>query len=366
MKATIVVSSISPGSGLSKYVLSLTKLLSDSGHSVSVITTHSDDVSYEYDMLKKCGNVDHHHFGNLSKIRKYMSVVSTIRQTKPDIIINNYNAVLQYVLPFISRETKVVHILHNDTEDFYRIGAINGRHVSGWIAPTQAIAENFNRFTYGKYESRVHIIPHGVEAPAINNRKEKTSERLEMIYVGVLYEHKGVKILPAILHKLREAGNNFHFTIVGKGILRDWLEENLKTFIEDGSVEFTGVVPSETVYELQSKADVFLYPTHLDAFGLVIAEAMINGTIPVITHLKGITDNLVDDGINGFLIEQDDVDGFVEKISLLIKDKRLLERMKTEATKKAENKFSMAEMSRNYLNYLNNLVQKQQWTTGSK
>ena len=118
----------------------------------------------------------------------------------------------------------------------------------------------------------------------------------------------------------------------------------------------SGVVPFADVYELQSKADIFIYPTQLDAFGLVIAEAMINGTVPVVSLLPGVTDNLIDDNLNGFLVPQDDVEAFVEKVKLLNEDRTLLKQMKEAARDKALKEFSCDTMARNYSEYFKSLL----------
>jgi glycosyltransferase involved in cell wall biosynthesis len=117
----------------------------------------------------------------------------------------------------------------------------------------------------------------------------------------------------------------------------------------------TGCLPHNQVYEYLAKSDIFLYPTHLDAFGLVIAEAMINGAVPVVTLLDGITDDLIEDGESGFLLNQDDTDAFAERISRLANDRELLSRMSIEAKSRAEMLFSLNTMKQNYLQLLDEL-----------
>ena len=288
-----------------------------------------------------------------STIRKYFKVWAYIQKTHPDVIINNYNAVIQYLLPFISNKIKIIHVLHNNTNDFYRIGAINGNQVNGWIAPTKAIAENFNIYSGNKFKERVVVIPHGVETAISMNNDTRTVKNL--VFVGVLYEHKGAHLIPTIIHKLKEKHEKFHFTIIGGGILKDQLHEQLSEDMSKGLVTMTGVIPAQKVYEILSQSDIFVYPTHLDAFGLVIAEAMMNGVVPVVTLLSGITDNLVDDGVNGYLIEKDNIDSFVESICNLLHNNNLLNQLSDAATLKANSHFSLKVMQQNYINYIEKL-----------
>lgn len=354
MKYLLSVSSITPGSGLSKYVLTLADLLSKNGNEVELLTTHTIDAVYELEQAAKYGISRCYQLGNLGKVSKRIRSISIIHSIRPDFLINNYNGLIQYILPFLRREIKVIHILHNDTDDFYRIASINGKYTNGWIAPTQAIADHFNVYTANKFAKRVKVIAHGVETSS--TLLNSSEDYLQLIFVGMLFEHKGVKILPDIIARLHEDGVKFKFFIVGKGLLGDWLKSELKKEISEGCVSMSGVVPFADVYELQSKADIFIYPTQLDAFGLVIAEAMINGTVPVVSLLPGVTDNLIDDNLNGFLVPQDDVEAFVEKVKLLNEDRTLLKQMKEAARDKALKEFSCDTMARNYSEYFKSLL----------
>lgn len=82
---------------------------------------------------------------------------------------------------------------------------------------------------------------------------------------------------------------------------------------------------------------------------------MINFAVPVVTNLAGITDSLIDDSINGYLIPQDAVDVFVEKIVGLIEDETLRNRMSTAAFEKASECFTHHVMKTNYLNFIDRL-----------
>lgn len=350
MRILQIVPFITPGSGLGKYVLNLSGILSDKGHEIGVLTTHTIDSEYEKKQLKEYNAECVGQLGESSKLGMYLRMIRLVNRYSPDVLIVNYDGSAQFILPFLKKRIRVIHILHNNTDDFYRVGSINAKHVDGWIAPTQAIADNFNKFTDGRYSSKIAVIPHGVEIPQINQSEENT--KIELIFVGVHYEHKGVKLLPEIISGLLNVGLDFHFTIVGKGELTGWLMESLRCLSNQDIVTFTGVVTADEVYRLQAKSDIFVYPTHIDAFGLVIAEAMINGTVPVVTNLPGITDNLISNGINGFLLPQDDIAAFIDRITELAANPTLLRQMKENARKTALERFTLEEMGHNYNRYL--------------
>lgn len=354
MRYLITVSSLTPGSGLSRYVFSLCRLLTESGNDVWIMTTHDNGtINFERKELDTISeSIKLISLGLKNKLIKYIEALRFIHNINPDFIINNYNAVIQFLLPLVPRRIKMIHVLHSDTDDFYRIAAINGKRIAGWIAPTISIANHFNKYSANRYSDKVIVIPHGVEEVGMN---EKNNDKLEIIYAGVLYEHKGVKILPNIIKRLVDQGVNLHFTIIGGGILDQWLREKFVNEIAKGIVTMTGVIPHDQVYATMAKADIFLYPTHLDAFGLVIAEAMMNGLVPVVTHLPGITDNLITHGEDGYLISQDDFNTFVTRIDELNNNRDLLRAIQNKAYRKSVEKLSIRIMQQNYLRYFNSL-----------
>lgn len=353
MRYLITVSHLNSGSGLTRYVFSLCRLLAKNNE-VWVMTTHDDgSTTYERNELDSISkNIHLVSLGSKGKLSKYANVLRWINRIKPDILVNNFNATIQYILPLINRHIKVVHILHNEWIDFYRIGSINGNRVNAWISPTQTVADAFNSFSSTRFKDRVKVIPHGVDE---QNPVKKENDKLKIVFTGVLYVHKGVEILPLIIKGLIHRGLTLQFTIIGDGVMKDWLKEQFASEINEGIVEIVGVIPHDEVYKRMSQADIFLYPTHLDAFGLVIAEAMMCGAVPVVTLLPGITDNLITDGVDGFLLEKDNVDQFVNKIMLLNSDSELRKKMQTAAYNTAKTKLSLSTMQKNYIEFFNNL-----------
>lgn len=354
MRILITTSFLSEGSGLSVYIFTLCKIFSGK-HTIDVITTHNGvDTSFERKTLYDIDpNIKLFSLGGTSKLKKYIGVLRQIRRFKPDVIVNNYNAVVQRLLPFIGNHVKNIHVIHSITEDFYRIAAINGKKVDYWIAPTQAIVDEFNEYTEHKFDSRVKLIPHGVIETECSLREKKSP--IEIVYTGVLYPHKGIQHLPEIYKLLKERDLKFHLTIIGDGKFRDDLKKALSEGINAGEIAMTGNIPHAEVYEKMSKGDIFLYPTNCDAFGLVIAEAMMNGLVPVVGHLPGITDNLVTDGKNGYLVSPHDSKTYAERIICLAESPMLLRDMRVRAVETAKTRLSYSVMYQNYINFIESL-----------
>lgn len=348
MKTVLVVNSHIPWGGLGQFTLSLTSGLNTEGYKVHGLVTHSNEDNFE--TLKKLTNAMTY-VGHLNKLKKYFAVLWLIWRTRPDVIIINYNAVIHFLLPFIPKST-VIDIIHNDVEDFYRISKINHRYVDAWVAPTPGIKEGFlNYADLDRAKQDTYVISHGI-SQSKKARFEHNESRLSIAFVGAVYEHKGADLLPQIMEKILTEIPYAKLRIIGNGKLESALKSEFERKGISKSIELMGVIPHERVREILAQSDILLFPTRVEAFGLVIAEAMMEGAVPVVTLLPGITDATVEDGKTGYLISKDDVDAFAQRVIELGKDKSLLTNISNASKIAAQERLSLSTMSRNYTNLI--------------
>ena len=113
--------------------------------------------------------------------------------------------------------------------------------------------------------------------------------------MGRIAPEKNVRLLAQIEQELRKTGrNDFEFVVVGDGIERGWLRENMR------NVLFTGVLTGEDLSRAFANMDVFVFPSETDTFGLVVLEAMASG-VPAIVSPGGGPKYTVQHGKNGFV-----------------------------------------------------------------
>lgn len=349
MRILICATAITRGSGFSQYIINIASEFKKSGDEIGIVTTHCSDQQFENDLSAQIGVKCVYQFNKYSKIAKYYKLWRFINAWKPDIIINNFNAPLQIILPLLYRRNRLIHVLHCDDRIYYRVAALNANWVKNWVAPSKAVAKHFSEYTNHKYDNRIIVIPHGV-APNPSEKGDRKRTILELTFIGVIDQHKGAQNLPAIIKEI-EKKYNFHFTIIGEGGMKDRLEYDLKDQISKGLVTFAGVIDNQNVYAHLAKTDIFVFPTHFESFGLVLVEAMINGAVPITTHIEGVTDSIIANGVDGYLVEQDSIKEFVDKISLLFENHELLETMSVAAKRKAEKEFTTSKMVEMYKQY---------------
>ena len=102
-------------------------------------------------------------------------------------------------------------------------------------------------------------------------------------------------------------------------------------------------------------ADVFLLPSYFEGLPYTILEAMAHG-LPVIATNVGAIPEVIEEGINGFLINPGDIDDLTKKIETLITNKALIEEIGKNNRRKIADKYSMDKQVENYKNLYTSLL----------
>ncbi len=180
----------------------------------------------------------------------------------------------------------------------------------------------------GKYfrAKRTFIIKNGLEdaaepyLPIIREAKEK----LRVLYLGALYETKGVYVILDAVRILKKSNFSFEFVCVGDFVSPVFQAEVLRRRAEyeiDEYISFPGERIGDEKWKEYLKADIFCFPSFVESesFGSVVVEAMMF-EIPVIaSRWQGVRDIVVE-GETGFFIPIKDPVALAEKIQLLASD----------------------------------------------
>lgn len=119
-----------------------------------------------------------------------------------------------------------------------------------------------------------------------------------LLTVGRLDENKNIS---SILKQL-SCLPNFKLIIVGDGPLKNMLIESVSILKLTGQVYFFGQKFDSELIECFKMSDVFVFPTLMDTFGFVVAEALATG-LPVICSEFAGASSLIEDGFNGYTID---------------------------------------------------------------
>jgi glycosyltransferase involved in cell wall biosynthesis len=199
-------------------------------------------------------------------------------------------------------------------------------------------------------------IPYGL--PSKIELSKKPGEPFRILFLSNMMKDKGVFVLLEACERLKKDGHNFKCDLVG-----DWTDICPATFEKEVSgkglnkeVFAYGKKYGEEKNRFYSSADVFVFPTLNETFGLVILEAM-QFSLPVIATEEGGIPDLVVDGETGFLFPKKDALILADKIRTLISNPQLGAKMGAAAKKRFENLFTLERFEKNLVEILNKSIE---------
>jgi glycosyltransferase involved in cell wall biosynthesis len=163
---------------------------------------------------------------------------------------------------------------------------------------------------------------------------EKQIKKNDITIIGSLVDKKGQQLAIDCIAELKNRGVEIHLNILGDGVNRKALQNQINQLSIHNSVTLHGNVKYPEQF-LQSSS-IYLHTAIYEPFGLVLIEAMASGLPVVCTDGKGNRD-LIHEGENGFMVWERDPKLLADKIELLLKNETLRKEMGEKARKFAQN-----------------------------
>ncbi len=189
---------------------------------------------------------------------------------------------------------------------------------------------------------------------------EPVSEKVIVILTARMIAEKGVFLLAEAAERLRkEYENKVEFWLAGgiddhPGAIT---KEQLNAACDDRYIKWLGY--RTDVKELLQQSHIVAFPSYyMEGLPKSLIEACAIGRPIITTRSIGCKD-VVDDGVNGFLIPIKNVDALTDKLRTLIDDADMRRRMGKASREKAEREFSLDVVIEKHLNIYNELVQQE-------
>lgn len=190
-----------------------------------------------------------------------------------------------------------------------------------------SISEDTNQFANRTISKRFqyHYLLNAINYNKFNiKRVHKTKEKLQLINVGSFQHKKNQQFLIDVLLFLRKEKINAYLSFLGDGLYLNKVKEKSIQLKVAEYVSFNGNVSK--VEEYLKKSDIYVHSAYYEPFGLVLLEAMA-ASLPVISlDGKGNRDIIIE-AKNGFMIEEQNVEIFSNKIIALWNDKAKMNEM---------------------------------------
>ncbi len=201
------------------------------------------------------------------------------------------------------------------------------------LAPSRAVQREM--LALGVRE--VGLWGRGVDAEKFNPKHRNAEMRAQLsdgdidapllIYVGRLSTEKQIDRIKGVLNAIPEA----RLAIVGDGPAR----ESLEAHFAGTRTKFMGYMTGEPLYQAYASGDVFVFPSALETFGLVVTEAMAAGLPVVASRVGGIPD-VVEIGKTGYTFDVGDVDAMIDGVRRITVNRQNITQMGQDARAFAE------------------------------
>ena len=253
---------------------------------------------------------------------------------------------------------------------FFRLNLFqNARAI---IATSQLLEDTCNFVLRGKNDTI--RIPNGVNTqefrPATQQQKTCLREKLllpqdkiVLLTVGTVSYIKGLDRLLKALNKLQERiDKKFMLVVLGPLETRqafrrtdpkvDFYVENMHEMISafglQQAVRFEG--NRSNVHEYMKAADLFIHPSRQEGQPNALLEAMACGLTSVAHLIPGITDEIIQNGKFGFIVDCDDTESFAAALKVLINNPRLRSRIAENARREIRSKYDIKTVAESYFN----------------
>ncbi|MGI5915792.1 MAG: glycosyltransferase family 4 protein [Anaerolineae bacterium] len=183
----------------------------------------------------------------------------------------------------------------------------------------------------GLSPERVHVLGSGIDVPAItsDDKEEAAPDDLAqplVLFIGRVGHDKGALHAAEAVRALNDRGTHATLALVGPTAPEFKRYHRRLPIAERAFIRPLGVVDEDTKQHLLSRSRALVLPSRVESFGLVFLEAWSHG-VPVIGARAGGIPDVIDHGVNGFLVDYGDVAALAAHLHMLLEDRPLATRM---------------------------------------
>lgn len=166
---------------------------------------------------------------------------------------------------------------------------------------------------------RLQYLPNGVDTGLFTPERRNNAWRMQfgngfkpiVLFVSRLVWEKDLRVLANAYQRLKTKRNDFEMVIVGDGNARTEFEQMMP------GAHFLGYQTGITLAESFASADIFVFPSTTETFGLVTLEAMASGLTPVAAKMGGAIE-IIEEGISGLFAKPLDGANLAQKVEWLL------------------------------------------------
>lgn len=231
-----------------------------------------------------------------------------------------------------------------------------------YIAPTD-FAGKISQYIFKIKNKPIQTIHYGLSLEQFQNPEPAQYTKGLILYIGTIIRKKGVLELPAIFEKVLAdfpeaqlvliGGDSFDLSTQSTStwrLLQHQLSKNAQS-----KVSYLGKVPYREIQDYIKRANVCVFPTFAETLGMVTIESMAMQKAVVNSNI-GWAPELIDDGVNGYLVHPENHDLYAQRILELLGDNALCQTIGSAARRKTEQKFDIQQLVRDNIAFYRQVI----------
>ena len=349
--------------GIARVVYDLSRTLLKDGHDVTVVTYREGDAPYyEDDKGVKVYRVDNYMINpnnfidwimqlNFNLVAKANELIA--EQGKFDVI-HAHDWLVAYAAKTLKNSFNIpivatIHAtesgrnsgIHDETQRYINDTEWMLTYEASEVIVNSNYMKNELQRLFGLPYEKINVVPNGVNLNLFNGierdynfrRRYAMDNEKIILFMGRLVYEKGVQHLIAAMPKILNGYHDSKLIICGKGGMLDELKAEANALGLGEKVYFAGYMNGKDVQRMYKAADVAVFPSTYEPFGIVALEAMLSENPVVVSDVGGLNE-IVQHRENGMKSYAGNPNSIADSILELLYDHKLC----ADITKKAKNK----------------------------
>lgn len=256
------------------------------------------------------------------------------------------------ILPYLREDIRVVVSCHSITPSALKISLAYKDRVSAFVPVSWEVEKKLKGKLSKREQSKIHLITNVVEADKFIPKQDYHQVgKIKILFFGRVEDvTKGCDKIPQIARKLKEQGLDFEWDLYGyfHWGFEDRFFPLLKEYDVEDVVKYQRCLNADEIPSILPQYDIMVMPSNHEGCPLALFEAMSAGLPCVSSLLHDVTNRIIEENVDGFLAEKNDISGFADKIYRLATDEGLRERAGRAARAKVKADYSLEKQGSGY------------------
>lgn len=360
--------------GIARVVYDLSRTLLKDGHDVTVVTYKEGDApAFEDDRGVKVYRVENYMIHsnnfidwimqlNFNLIAKASEIIA---KEGPFDVIHAHDWLVAYAAKTLKDSYNIpivatIHAtesgrnsgIHDETQRYINDTEWMLTYEASEVIVNSNYMKNELQRLFGLPYEKINVIPNGVNLNLFNGverdynfrRKYAMDNEKIILFMGRLVYEKGIQYLISAMPKILEGYHDTKLVIAGKGGMLDELKEQVNNLGISQKVCFAGYMNGKDVQKMYKAADISVFPSTYEPFGIVALEAMLSENPVVVSDIGGLNE-IVQHRENGMKTYCGNPNSIADSILELLYDHKLCAEITKKAKNKVRNEYNWSKIS---------------------